>query len=583
MLLYKITVYKKIIIIFLLVVFPVFILSLSLNVVGKNKVTDEVVNVLSSKVDFCITSLEKDINRMLLFMQYYSNNRNLINLSERNGIMGSYEMGVAVSSITNDLLIYKHTLNYVENISVYIRNYKRIVSTIDMLYDPEEGYIREMLDYYFQLQGKAIALPTEDGIIVPYPINLFWKKNEIPVFFFVADLSDDELKKMLNESFMTEYMGAVMYSNDSPWQIYGGDPKKAAPVLETLKKETSPVAGKTLCSISIEGKDYLVISQFSNLLDIVLAVYIEKSYITGYTRPLQNWFWALLVFAIVMIAVFSFWLFRLVHQPFRRLVNSFGVIENGEIDIRMEYDKGNEFDYLYSRVEILIGKYKEAVKNFYEEKIYAQQVELKLLQSQIKPHFFYNILFVLRNLLTMQDVENAIKLCKYMGDYFRYNVRNMTDCLTLENEVNHAISYVNIQSFRYMDKIKATFGQIPEKYKNMEVPGLLLQPVVENCYKHGFSDTMGEGLIYVDFAAEDQSFVISVTDNGKGFCQQQLEYLNGVFQSNHKASDISGIINVNRRIQLKYGQKSGLKIINNQDCGATVKIIIVLDREWNHV
>lgn len=558
-----------------MVVIPVFILSLCLNRFGENKVSYEVSKLLETKVEHCLKMMEKDVNHMMTFMQNYTINRNLLDLANKYSVMDYYERPYAINGISDDFDFYKSTFDYVENIKVYIRDIDRCISSSqnNKFFKPDKEWMDMILKSY---RTKNVSKTYKVGniISVSYFHAFSDDKDYIPMFIFQMELSNKGLKGLIDEYFAADYIGAMMTDSNSNWKICNDDMKISENVLDDLNNKYDIFNKKFNKFLSIKGKEYLVINDYSDVLGISLSVYIEKNRVMEYTKPFQIWYWVLLAIAVTIVALFSYWLFRLVYKPFNILMNSFRTTEDGQLDVKISNTLNDEFSYLYSYISDLVKKLNDTVKNYYEEKLIAQKNEMRFLQSQINPHFLYNSLFMLKNMLRMQDNENGFMLCKYLAEYFRFITKGWTDSISLENEVRHTANYINIQKFRYMDRFNIQLGDIPQGLSNIKVPRLILQPIIENSFKHGFTDTIKGGIISIDFIYDENYLIISVRDNGKGFDRQSLEYLEYAFEDNSDIDDITGMINVNRRLKLMYADNSGLKIMNNGNCGAEVDIIL---------
>jgi two-component system sensor histidine kinase YesM len=186
---------------------------------------------------------------------------------------------------------------------------------------------------------------------------------------------------------------------------------------------------------------------------------------------------------------------------------------------------------------------------------------------------------LLQNILRLDDVDNGLKIVKYLSNYLAFLAKSSADTITLDDELTHTRNYVEIQKFRYMERINVEFGEIPDEYRKVRVPRLILQPLIENCFKHGLSEKVSEGIINVDFTTDRQVITISIRDNGKGFEEQQVGYLRDVFRGQREPDEVTGLINVNRRLVLKYGPESGLRISNNESGGSKVDVIILKEEQ----
>lgn len=572
----KISIYRKILLIFLAVIVPVFILSLFLNKMGEKKVSEEVSRIFSSEVEFCINSIEKEVDRMETFMNYYVVNESLLDLSGRYEILDNYEKSYAIRKIHKDFRIFVNTTLYFDRINLYISEINREITSDDFeYYVPEPGEIDKLFECLRSVNRHGNITPTEKGLVIMPPFGFNPRAADTPPFiFFYSLMSNDKLAALLENRFGADYTGAVIANGDFSWFIHSDKNEHANSVLDKIMNDKIDYGKGATAFLKVDNVKYMLFRGNSEKLGISIVVYVDRGYFTSYTKPFQMWFWVMLSGAFIVIASFSLWLFRLVYKPFHRLISSFDLIEDGVVDIVVRDPGDDEFKYLYSKVNSLIKKYKELVQDYFMEKYRSQQNELKFLQSQIKPHFFYNSHFALQNLLIMQDYENGIRLSRYLGNYFDAITRNSQDCTTLENEYMHMVNYTEIQKFRYGERIEVQYFQIPDEYRELEVPRLILQPVVENCFEHGFKDKAEGGLISVEFSECNGTIVISVIDNGKGFDEQYIEYMRRVFSGQENTDNITGLININRRLMLKYGPGSGLRVQNNDGPGTRVDIVI---------
>ncbi len=140
--------------------------------------------------------------------------------------------------------------------------------------------------------------------------------------------------------------------------------------------------------------------------------------------------------------------------------------------------------------------------------------------------------------------------------------------ITLESEIDHITQYLFIQKQRYEDQLNYTI-ELPEALKHLEVPKIILQPIVENAIYHGIKEQTEGGHILVSCSVENESLQIIVSDDGVGFDMNQQT-------SNSLKLGGVGIENVKKRLTLVYGEASRFEINSVIDQGTTVKMIIPL-------
>ena len=215
----------------------------------------------------------------------------------------------------------------------------------------------------------------------------------------------------------------------------------------------------------------------------------------------------------------------------------------------------------------------EAELNEKELRNEQQIMEYKMLASQINPHFLYNALETIRmKAVTTGDKEvaNAIKI---LGKTLRYVLENTgTSYTTLKKELDHIENYLAIQKLRFGKRINYRLIMEDIRPEKFEILPLLLQPVVENAVVHGLESQDGNGQIEVSVSLlENEKMKITVSDNGRGMTEEELENIREKLATPDLALQSSiGLYNINQRIRLCYGQEYGMEIESRYGEGTQV-------------
>ena len=171
--------------IFLAVIVPVFILSLFLNKMGEKKVSEEVSRIFSSEVEFCISSIEKEVDRMVTFRNYYVVNESLLDLSGRYEILDNYEKSYAIRKIHKDFRIFVNTTLYFDRINLYISEINREITSDDFeYYVPEPEEIDSLFEYLKSTKRHGNITPTENGLVIIPPFGFNPRAADRPPFIF---------------------------------------------------------------------------------------------------------------------------------------------------------------------------------------------------------------------------------------------------------------------------------------------------------------------------------------------------------------------------------------------------------------
>ena len=251
------------------------------------------------------------------------------------------------------------------------------------------------------------------------------------------------------------------------------------------------------------------------------------------------------------------------------LAHAMDRVRNGDMDVRVEEGGKNEmgimehsFNYLADSLQRTLDARVEAGKQMV-------QLEMRLLQSQIKPHFLYNTLGLICWRLTKKgDLEGA-RYVQALAQFYRIGLNQGNALIALEQELRHVQLYVEIQNFR-LDGAIALQITLPQALKDIRVPGNMLQPLVENSIVAGILEKPGgRGSVQISCAQDGKDLTILISDDGVGVDIAMVESV-----LNQRSDSHYGIWNVNRRLRLIYGERAGLAYSINAAGGVDVLVRI---------
>lgn len=202
--------------------------------------------------------------------------------------------------------------------------------------------------------------------------------------------------------------------------------------------------------------------------------------------------------------------------------------------------------------------------------------ELKALQAQITPHFLYNTLNSIGALAKRYGAKDIEKMTVALSRFFMKSLNNGVELLSINDELEQLMSYVYLQKIRYGEKFDV-ITDIPDELLNYSICKLTLQPLVENCIYHAFTDIDYKGIIKISAEKAGGKIYITVSDNGIGDITVNFkkinEYVNKSFDFNEPIEKY-GIHNIAQRIKLYFGNDCGLKYSPNPNGGLNVCITI---------
>ena len=260
--------------------------------------------------------------------------------------------------------------------------------------------------------------------------------------------------------------------------------------------------------------------------------------------------------SLAFSSIITFIVITKILRPLIKLENHMQNFENNLWEFHLSEKTGYEIQNLVEHFNVMVEKIK-----------YLREYEIKALHSQINPHFLYNTLDTIIWMAEFEDNEKVISITKSLANYFRLSLSNGHEKIPLKDEIMHTKEYLFIQKQRYEDKLSYFFNIEDESLLSIEVPKIIIQPIVENSIYHGIKNLSGNGIITIDVYRENSTVNISVKDNGIGFEKAK--------QFKKSKTGGVGFQNVDKRIKFYYGKNYGVFINkDNKTEGAEVIIKI---------
>lgn len=278
--------------------------------------------------------------------------------------------------------------------------------------------------------------------------------------------------------------------------------------------------------------------------------------------------------AVVVSLILSGYMTR----PIRALKNSMREVEKGNFRVTgpilkddSEIGKlGRSFSMMVDKIQILM---EEQIK---EQKL-KRRSELKVLQSQINPHFLYNTLDSIVWMAESGRDEEVVIMTSSLARLLRQSISNEAEFVTVDQEVQYVSSYLTIQKMRYRDQLSYEI-EVDPSIRSKEMIKMILQPLVENALYHGIKYKEEPGTIRVRGFMQGDRMILEVEDDGIGMDEEQLAHIFDRKEPDERSNGV-GVRNVQERIQLYYGKEYGLTYSSKKDRGTAVRVNLPADCE----
>lgn len=285
----------------------------------------------------------------------------------------------------------------------------------------------------------------------------------------------------------------------------------------------------------------------------------------------------LLIFAIVLVITWTtiILISDSISKPLKHLCELTKQVGKGDFSLQKSNGSGDEVIELEQSFHTMVGKIEGLLENVKQEQINLRQMELKLLQVQINPHFLYNTLDSISWMAEEGQSDEVIEMVSSLSEFFRIGLSRGRDYITLKEEESHIRSYLQILHHRYGNILEYEIN-IPKEISEFRILKLTLQPLVENALYHGIKQRRGKGKIKVSAEYDDSFIFLKVEDDGIGMKEDELQVLRqSVYKGNLSSLDKGfGLANVHERIRLNYGDNYGVVIDSIYQEGTCVTVYL---------
>ncbi|WP_225446472.1 sensor histidine kinase [Paenibacillus rhizovicinus] len=328
---------------------------------------------------------------------------------------------------------------------------------------------------------------------------------------------------------------------------------------------------------------YLIMSRPSSQADFTTSILVPESYILQSLPFFQRATYFMTFGLVFIFALYLFFIRHTLFKPLQLLIGGMRKLTFGNLDVRLETNNTIEFVFMANTFNTMAEQIKELKIGMYEEQLRAQKFELKQLQAQINPHFYMNSLNIIYNYAALKDTDSVKKMSLHLADYFRFIMRVNRDLITLEEELKHIANYMDIQKFRFPNKLSCDID-IPPDLLSLALPALTVQPFVENAIIHGYANHRKPFSITIRgqriHEGNTACLLLAIEDSGTGFPADILEHVNNSDASpSAEYSGGLGIMNVIQRLRLRYDGLANVRLYVAEGGGAGVRVILPITVE----
>jgi two-component system sensor histidine kinase YesM len=267
------------------------------------------------------------------------------------------------------------------------------------------------------------------------------------------------------------------------------------------------------------------------------------------------------IISVFFVGVFLALINKNFIKPIVYLSNLMSIARKGNLDIRSNLRYGGEIGVLSNGFNKMLEDFKKMIERIKADEKLKKDLELKVLESRINPHFLYNTLNSIR---WMAEMNNESKIADSIVSLVRmleYSTKCIEKLVEVKQEIQYLKEYLHLQSLRYWNRFDCIFD-IDQGILNCKILKLSLQPFVENSIIHGLDKSRRKTIINIKGKIYDGKLVFHISDNGAGMDEKTLNSLTARLKRSSKVEDSNsiGVANVNNRIKLEFGDEYGVHI-----------------------
>lgn len=372
--------------------------------------------------------------------------------------------------------------------------------------------------------------------------------------------------------FILDADGTVVSSDSTTIPI--GRPFEEPGLIERINLEDR--AGGGTFSMKIGSGDKLI--AYSKIEDAnwYIISTIPYSYLNSEASKLTSQVAVLTIVILVLAIIVSFIISQSISAPLKKLERNMAQFGEGKLIKRVEVDRLDEIGRLQKSFNTMATDIRELLVKIDEEHKLRRMTELKILEYQINPHFLYNTLDSINWMAQKAGQQDIGAMVTALARFFRLGLSKGKETYTVKDEIEHVHNYLIISKIRYKDCFEFDFRTDPSVL-DCKTLRILLQPLAENAIKHGINKNGGGGRITIGAARQENAIVLEVRDNGRGIGPERLEQINGALAGVKEVPVEEGgfgLLNVNQRIKLHYGESYGIFLESKVGEGTAVKVVL---------
>ncbi|MBW7473852.1 sensor histidine kinase [Paenibacillus oenotherae] len=547
--------FSKTVLLIIIVLLPIAFIFGYTNQISVDVIEEELQEKALKRLSFFGAQIDNNVNQLSVISIVLSRDPGMKKLGNPGTGPGAYDRLQTQEDFIQKMSLLSATSSWTNRLSIYYPRIQQALSS-DYYAIYNKSYLEEM-----SRQPAGSWIYRGGGKDEAYFAKLVWSpllvNRSIEAAETVVEVrfSESNLITMLRNYTHDESGNSFFYKKGfKPIYDREADSVLTASINAALEKE--PPLGSGYRIMDLKDESYMVNYVHADSLNWYAVNYTPLKEVLSPITKSRNLFYASLLLMLAIGLMAAVFLYKQVQLPIRMLLRGIQRIQTGEFVYRIRYKPKNEFDYLFLKFNQMSGEIQRLVEKVYEENIRYREAQLKHLQAQINPHFLSNSMFFIKNMIAVDDKEAATRMIINLASYYRYVTKLEHTMTSLQEELELIEHYLVIQNLR-LERFHYEI-HVPDSMRNLQIPRLLIQPIVENTVIHSIEKTGRYGIIDITCEQQGEDYLIRVDDNGTEITDDTIRRLQLKVERPVEKSEGFGLWNVHQRLHYKYGQGSGL-------------------------
>ena len=442
--------------------------------------------------------------------------------------------------------------------------------------------IEQMDDYFVKLHSRFLQHADESGK------DYFFVESSEHIYIcwtFYNSLMErvGTLLFSVRQDSINDIMQRSNYYNDSFWTMFEED---RGIILtnknnrEGLKDSLSRCMGDGSTNLTIDNRKYLVDYRSLSMGIHIMFAIPQDHVVSLLFQTYQNYIVTVFLVIVASIILIGLFISRLT-KPLSEFTDKIHQVKQGDFKTKLPSYRAIEFQEISQSFNSMTDEIDHLVREVYEKQLIIREEELKFMQSQMNPHFMFN---VLNSIALQARLNNDTQVYQLISSFSRLIqakiYRRDNEKVSIRQELEYVDYYLLLQRHRYGERMEYRLTVHDKAVLDYYIPKLCLQLIVENAVVHGIEPKREKSLLTIDISARNQTVEIVVQDDGVGFDgaedygEIRLPLQSKEQTTNHNRIGLNNAYNI---MKIMYGDEYGIRVFSRKGEGTRVVITIPFD------